>query len=71
MARMTQTGVPMKPVAQQEIRELSFQLLKEIFEGPASQGPSAFLNKGTGLFQTLDEVDADGASRPTRLAEGQ
>jgi hypothetical protein len=56
----------MKPVAQQEIRELSFQLLKEIFEGPASQGPSAFLNKGTGLFQTLDEVDAAGASRPTR-----
>ena len=56
----------MKQVAQQEIREISFQLLKETFEGPAPQGASAFLNKGTGLFQTLDEIGADAASRPTR-----
>ncbi|HKZ78679.1 MAG TPA: hypothetical protein VJ124_10285 [Pyrinomonadaceae bacterium] len=56
----------MKPVAQQEIREISFQLLKETFEGPAPEGASAFLNKGTGLFQTLDEIGADAASRLTR-----
>ena len=56
----------MKPVAQQEIRKISFQLLKETFEGPAPQGASAFLNKGTGLVQTLDEIGADAASRPTR-----
>ncbi len=56
----------MKPVAQQEIRKISFQLLKETLEGPAQQGASAFLNKGTGLVQTLDEIGADAASRPTR-----
>jgi hypothetical protein len=56
----------MKSAAQQDIREISFQLLKEAFEGPAPQGASAFLNKGTGLFQTLDEISADAASKATR-----
>jgi hypothetical protein len=58
----------MKPVAQQEIREISFQLLKETFEGPPPHGASAFLNKGTGLFQTLDEIGADEASKQIRPA---
>src|SRR5262245_27831453 len=56
----------MKPVAQSYFREGVFQLLKETFEGPASTGPSAFLNKGTGLFQTLDGVNAQVASTQNR-----
>jgi len=42
------------------------QLLKETFEGPAPIGPSAFLNKGTGLFQTVHEVSAAVASAQAR-----
>ena len=56
----------MKPVAQQ-IREISFQLLKETFDGPAPQGASAFLNKGTGLLQTLAEIGGCSLQTPPRL----
>lgn len=56
----------MKPTAQDEIKEVCFQLLQETFEGPAPDGGSAFLNKGTGLFQTLGEVTEDAASRQLR-----
>ena len=42
------------------------QLLKETFEGPAPTGLSAFLNKGTGLFQTLEDVSAESASAEAR-----
>ena len=56
----------MKPVAQSHVREISFQLLKETFEGPPAQEPSAFLNKGTGLFQTLDGISAEVASSQAR-----
>jgi hypothetical protein len=56
----------MKPVVQQAMREICFQLLKETFEGPAPQGASAFLDKGTGLFQTLNEISAHTASTPPR-----
>jgi uncharacterized damage-inducible protein DinB len=35
-------------------------LLKETFEGP---GGSVYLDKGAGLFQTLDALTADAASR--------
>lgn len=56
----------MTPVVQTQITEELLQLLKETFEGPAPVGPSAFLNKGTGLFQTLDDVSAEVASTPPR-----
>jgi hypothetical protein len=56
----------MKAVAQSYFNEAVFQLLKEAFEGPAPTGPSAFLNKGTGLFQTLDSVSAQVASTQSR-----
>ena len=52
----------MTPVVQTEFTEELLELLKETFEGPAPTGPSAFLNKGTGLFETLDGVSAEAAS---------
>lgn len=57
----------MTPIVQTEFTEELLQLLKETFEGPAPTGPSAFLNKGTGLFQTLDELSAEVASAPPRI----
>jgi hypothetical protein len=39
-----------------------FQLLDETFAGPPPEGGSAYLDKGTGLFQTLDQVTAQAAS---------
>lgn len=59
----------MNTVAQSDVSEVIFQLLKETFEGPAPAGPSAFIEKGTGLFQTLEGVSAELASTPAR-AEG-
>ena len=49
-----------------EFREDLFKLLKETFEGPEPTGPSAFLDKGTGLFQTLSNIPAEMASTPAR-----
>jgi hypothetical protein len=49
-----------------ETRDDFFKLLKETFEGPEPTGPSAFLDKGTGLFQTLSNVSAEMASTPAR-----
>ncbi|HET6891715.1 MAG TPA: hypothetical protein VFH31_11480 [Pyrinomonadaceae bacterium] len=56
----------MKPITQPDLSNNVFQLLKEAFEGPPSDQPSAFLNKGTGLFQTLNEITAQAASAQTR-----
>ncbi len=43
-----------------------FSILKETFEGPPPQTASAFLDQGCGLFQTVEEVSAEDASRPAR-----
>jgi len=56
----------MKPATAQDTRNTIFQLLKETFEGPPSGEPSAFIEKGTGLFQTLNEISAEIASTQTR-----
>jgi hypothetical protein len=56
----------MTPIVQTQFTEELLQLLKETFEGPAPTGPSAYLNKGTGLFQTLDEISAAVASAQAR-----
>jgi hypothetical protein len=56
----------MTPIVQTQFTEELLQLLKETFEGPAPIGPSAFLNKGTGLFQTVHEVSAEVASAQAR-----
>jgi len=56
----------MTPIIQTQFAQESLQLLKETFEGPEPTGPSAFLDKGTGLFQTVAEVSAETASTPAR-----
>jgi len=56
----------MNASTESSIGESIFLLLKETFEGPAPTGPSAYLNKGTGLFQTLGEVNAEAASTQNR-----
>jgi hypothetical protein len=38
-------------------------LLREAFEGSPEGMPSAFLDRGVGLFSTLDALSAEGASR--------
>ena len=57
----------MTPIVQTEFTEELLQLLKETFEGPAPTGPGAFLNKGTGLIQTLDDLSAEVASAQPRM----
>jgi hypothetical protein len=56
----------MKTIAQEYVTNSLFQLLKETFEGPPADTGSAFLDKGAGLFQTLDGLSADEASAPAR-----
>jgi hypothetical protein len=43
-----------------------FQLFKETVEGPPPDTGSAYLDKGSGLLQTLDQVTAEAASTPGR-----
>src|SRR5262245_52297113 len=52
----------MTPIARTQITNELIKLLKETFEGPEPTGPSAFLNKGCGLFQTLEGVSSEMAS---------
>ena len=54
----------MTPAVQLQFNDDLLQILKETFEGPAPTGPSAFIEKGTGLFQTLDGTSAAVASVP-------
>jgi hypothetical protein len=56
----------MKTIADQDYTNNFFPLLKETFEGPPPEGASAFLEKGTGLFQTLDKISSATASTRTR-----
>lgn len=53
----------MKTIAQEDYTNSFYQLLKETFEGPPPETGSAYLDKGAGLFQTLDGLDAEAASR--------
>ncbi len=56
----------MKTIAQEDYTRSFFQLLKEIFEGPPPDTGSACLDKGAGLFQTLESVTAEMASTTPR-----
>ncbi|MGH9902352.1 MAG: DinB family protein [Pyrinomonadaceae bacterium] len=56
----------MSTIAQEDFTNSFFQLLKETFEGPPPDTGSAYLDKGGGLFQTLDRVTAEAASSPAR-----
>jgi DinB superfamily len=52
----------MKTIAREDFTVSFFQLLKETFEGPPAVGGSAYLDKGAGLFQTLERLTAEAAS---------
>lgn len=52
----------MTTIAREDFTNSLFLLLKETFEGPPDTG-SAYLDKGAGLFQTLDGLTAEAASR--------
>lgn len=52
----------MKIIDREDYTNSFFQLLKETFEGPPPETGSAYLDKGAGLFQTLEQVSAEAAS---------
>ncbi len=56
----------MKTIAQEDFTNSFYQLLKETFEGPPPDTGSAYLDKGAGLFQTLDRLTAEAASNAVR-----
>lgn len=52
----------METIAREDFTNSFFQLLKETFEGPPPGKGSAYLDKGAGLFLTLDQLTAEAAS---------
>jgi hypothetical protein len=52
----------MPTIAHEDFAASFFLLLKETFEGPPHDTGSAYLDKGAGLFQTLDALTAEAAS---------
>jgi hypothetical protein len=56
----------MTPIVQTQLAKEFLQLLRETFEGPGPTGPSAYLDKGTGLLQTIDDISAEMASAKAR-----
>ena len=56
----------MPTIAPEHFTDSFFTLLKETFEGPPPDTGSAYLDKGAGLFQTLDALDAEAASASPR-----
>jgi hypothetical protein len=53
----------MGDVAEKDFTGSLFTLLKETFEGPPPATASAYLDQGCGLFQTVEGLSADEASR--------
>lgn len=56
----------MRSIAEEDFTKSLFFLLRETFEGPPPATASAYLDQGGGLFQTLDDVTAEDASRSVR-----
>ena len=56
----------MADIAADDFTKNLLLLLRETFEGPPGGSGSAYLEAGTGLFQTLDGITAAAASRPPR-----
>ena len=52
----------MQTMAQEVFTSTYFQLLGETFDGPPPEEGSAYLDKGAGLFQTLERLAAEEAS---------
>src|SRR4030095_10403047 len=57
-ARRRTRGITMADISQQDFTKNLFALLKETFEGPSPDSGSTYLEKGTGLFQTLEHFIA-------------
>ena len=53
----------MGSIAQEDFTTNFFTLFKETFEGPPPQTASCYLDQNAGLFQTLEKVSAETASR--------
>lgn len=53
----------MKTIDEQLFTKNLFSLLRETFEGPKPGKPSAYLDQNCGLFQTIDGLSAEEASR--------
>jgi hypothetical protein len=53
----------LRTISQEDYTSSLFTLLKESFEGPPPQTASAYLDAGAGLFQTIDALSAEQASR--------
>lgn len=56
----------MSTIAEEDFTANLFTLLKETFEGPPPQTASAYLDQGGGLFQTVENISAEEASRAVR-----
>ena len=56
----------MGAIAEEDFTKSLFRILKETFEGPPPKTSSAFLDQGCGLFQTVEKLTAEDASRPAR-----
>jgi len=57
----------MGTIAQEDYTDNFFTLLKETFEGPPPQTASCYLDQNAGLFQTLEGVTAETASRSFKI----
>jgi hypothetical protein len=53
----------MGTIAEKDFAASLFFILKETFEGPPPRTSSAYLDQGGGLFQTIENVTAEDASR--------
>jgi hypothetical protein len=53
----------MKTINQDDFTNSLFALFKETFEGTNTAFGTMYLDQGTGLFDTIDKVDAEKASR--------
>jgi hypothetical protein len=56
----------MGTIAEEDFTGNLFLLLKETFEGPPPKTASAYLDQGGGLFQTVENLTAEDASRAAR-----
>jgi hypothetical protein len=56
----------MGTIAEEDFTANLFTLLKETFEGPPPRTASAYLDQGGGLFQTVENISAEEASRAVR-----
>jgi hypothetical protein len=50
-------------ISGKQFAEAAAYLLRETFEGSPEGQPSAYLDRGVGIFATLDELTAEGASK--------